>query len=71
MQEQAGGLQKYMQQLGKLPAFQKGLEQALGKNPTSEVQNALSQRSTLPQKPRVPISGLVCSAYHFIKYFII
>lgn len=65
MQEQAGGLQKYMQHLGKLPAFQKGLEQALGKNPTQELQNALSQRSALPQKPRVPIPGVICSAHWF------
>lgn len=63
LQEQAGGLQKYMQQLGKLPAFQKGLEQALGKNPTQELQNALSQRSALPQVPLVPIPGILCNTH--------
>lgn len=62
MQEQAGGLQKYMQQLGKLPAFQKGLEQALGKNYTQELQKIVSQKRALPQQPRVPIPGIVCSA---------
>ena len=63
MQEHTSGLQKYMQQLGKLPAFQKGLEQALGKNYTQELQKSVSQKSTLPQQPRVPIPGTVCSAH--------
>lgn len=57
LQEQAVGLEKYMQQLGQLPAFQKGLEQALGKNHKQELQNGLCQKTTLPQKPRVPIPG--------------
>lgn len=56
MQDQAEGLQKYLQHLGQLPAFQKGIEQALGKDRKQALQQALPQ-GALSQKPRVPIFG--------------
>ena len=56
MQEQAKGLEKYLQHLGQLHAFQKGIEQAIGKQPQGTSQDALPQ-GTSPQKPRVPIPG--------------
>ncbi|KAL3147164.1 hypothetical protein ABBQ32_002671 [Trebouxia sp. C0010 RCD-2024] len=70
VQEQAGQLQKYLQQLGQLPAFQKGLEQALGKSPGQHLQADHSHTSTRP-KPRVPISGqrnvLITSALPYVN----
>ncbi len=39
-----------------MPAFQKGIEQALGKDPKQALQQALPQ-GAVPQKPRVPIPG--------------
>lgn len=65
LQEQAGQLQKYLQQLGQLPAFQKGLEQALGKSPGQHLQADHSHTSTRP-KPRVPISGMLLPHHCFL-----
>ena len=59
MQEQAVGLQKYLQQLGQLAAFQKGIQQVLGKDPKQALQSSGLQGNALPQKPRTPISGLL------------
>ena len=56
VQAEAEGLQKYLQHLGQLPAFQKGIEQALGKDPTQAVQSAHPQ-GAVPKKARVPIPG--------------
>ena len=63
LQDQAEGLQKYLQHLGQLPAFQKGIEQALGKDPKQALQQALPQ-GALPQKPRVPIPGKLHPIMH-------
>lgn len=63
LQDQAEGLQKYLQHLGQLLAFQKGIEQALGKDPKQALQQALPQGS-LPQKPRVPIPGKLHAIMH-------
>lgn len=68
LQEQAGQLQKYLQQLGQLPVFQKGLEQALGKDPQQHLQTDQSHNSTRP-KPRVPISGML-SVHHCFSVII-
>ncbi|DBA80051.1 hypothetical protein WJX79_001269 [Trebouxia sp. C0005] len=70
VQDQAEGLQKYLQHLGQLPAFQKGIEQALGKDSKQALQHALPQ-GALPQKPRVPIPGkrniLITSALPYVN----
>ena len=64
LQEQAQGLQKYLQHLGSLPAFQKGIEQALTKEPKQALQNALPE-GFVPQKPRLPIPGdFMHAAWH-------
>ena len=56
LQEHAKGLEIYLQHLGQQSAFQKGIEQAFGKEPQQAIPKFIPQ-DTLPQKPRVPIPG--------------